>query len=77
MKRVLVVSYSQTGQLTAVVRSVAAPLVASPRNRRDVRDARPEEPFPFPWPFLEFFNTFPETVHARPRPLQPLRVGRP
>jgi hypothetical protein len=75
MKRVLVVSYSQTGQLTAVTQSVAAPLVADPAVEVTFLTLIPEEPYPFPWPFLEFFNTFPETVHGMPRRLKPLRVG--
>lgn len=75
MKRVLFVSYSQTGQLSAVVQSVAAPLVASPSVDVVFETLDPVEPYPFPWPFLRFFNTFPETVHAMPRPLKPLRVG--
>jgi hypothetical protein len=75
MKRVLFVSYSQTGQLAAVVRSVAAPLVASPKVEVAFESLDPVEPYPFPWPFFQFFNTFPETVHAMPRPLNPLRVG--
>lgn len=74
MKRVLVVSYSQTGQLTAVVRSIVAPLAASPSVDVTFATLVPEEPYPFPWPFLEFFNTFPETVHERPAALKPLGV---
>jgi hypothetical protein len=76
MKRVLVVSYSQTGQLTSVVRSVAGPLVANPSIDVTFETLRPVEPYAFPWPFLEFFNTFPETVHGLPRPLEPLRAGK-
>jgi hypothetical protein len=75
MKRVLVVSYSQTGQLADVVRSVTGPLAADPTIEVVFEILEPEEPFPFPWPFLEFFDTFPETVHDRPRPLRPLTVG--
>jgi hypothetical protein len=75
MKRVLFVSYSQTGQLAAVVQSVAAPLVASASIDVVFETLEPEEPYPFPWPFLQFFNTFPETVHSMPRPLKPLRIG--
>jgi hypothetical protein len=74
MKRVLVISYSQTGQLAAVVESVTAPLVDSPSVDVVFASLEPEWPFPFPWPFLEFFNTFPETVHAMPRRLKPLRA---
>jgi hypothetical protein len=75
MKRVLFVSYSQTGQLGAVVQSVAAPLTSSPSIEVVFETLDPVEPYPFPWPFLEFFDTFPETVHSMPRPLKPLRVN--
>ena len=75
MKRVLFISYSQTGQLASVVASVAAPLVSSPSIEVVMETLEPEEPYPFPWPFLEFFDTFPETVHGAPKPLKPLRVS--
>lgn len=76
MKRVLVVSYSQTGQLASVVRSVTAPLLADPGIDVTFETLEPITPYAFPWPFLEFFNTFPETVYAHPRPIQPLRTGK-
>jgi len=72
MKRVLLISYSQTGQLASVARSIAGPLVESPSVELVVETLEPEEPYPFPWPFLTFFDTFPETVHARPRAIKPL-----
>ena len=75
MKRVLVVSYSQTGQRAAVTQSVAAPLVDSPSVDVVFETLVPEEPFP--WPFLEFFNTFPETLHAIPAPRKAGRFMEP
>src|SRR6185436_14891133 len=75
MKRVLIVSYSQTGQLDTVTRSIAGPLVESLGMTVEHARLAPQEPYPFPWPFLTFFNTFPETVHGRPRPIQPLRLA--
>jgi hypothetical protein len=74
MKKVLVVSWSQTGQLASVVDSVLGPVASHPSISVVRELLEPEEPYPFPWPFLRFFDTFPETVHARPRPLKPLRV---
>lgn len=73
-KRVLVVAYSQTGQLADVVRAVAAPLQASDSVDVVFEWLQPETPYPFPWPFLQFFNTFPETVHEKPAPLRSLQV---
>ncbi|TNF34502.1 MAG: dialkylresorcinol condensing enzyme [Gammaproteobacteria bacterium] len=74
MKRVLVISYSQTGQLAEVVQSVTAPLAADPAIDLVHEILRPCEPYPFPWPFLHFFNTFPETVYEQPKPIAPLQV---
>lgn len=73
-KRVLVVAYSQTGQLADVVGAVTAPLQASDNVDVVFEWLQPETPYPFPWPFLQFFNTFPETVHEKPVPLRALRV---
>lgn len=71
VKRVLVVSYSQSGQLARLKESFL----------RDWRDAdgievddvvlRPQRPFAFPWRFLPFFDAFPETVHLQPAPIEP------
>jgi hypothetical protein len=74
MRRVLLVSYSQTGQLASVAQSVAGPLAASEAVKLSIETLTPVDPYPFPWPFLSFFDTFPETVYARPRPLAPLSI---
>lgn len=74
MRQVLVVHFSQTGQLDRLVRSVCAPLEKTAGVQVDYLELQPERPFPFPWPFLGFFRIFPETVLMRPQPLQPLRV---
>lgn len=72
MTRILVLHYSQTGQLTRVAQSMLAPLA----GRADVeivwQNLEPVEPFPFPWGFLRFFDTFPECVHLDPPPLKPV-----
>jgi hypothetical protein len=74
MKRVLVLSYSQTGQLSSVARSLAAPLCGKADVEVVFETLRPVEPYPFPWPFLTFFDTFPETVHGKPKAIQPLSI---
>ncbi|MFO1349023.1 MAG: dialkylresorcinol condensing enzyme [Pseudomonadales bacterium] len=73
-KRVLVVAYSQTGQLADVVHAVTAPLQTSNNIEVVFEWLQPETPYPFPWPFLQFFNTFPETVHEKPAPLRAVQV---
>lgn len=73
-KRVLAVCYSQTGQLSRIARHFLAPLQARADVEVHVEMLRPVRDYPFPWPFLRFFDTFPETVHAAPAPLQPLSL---
>lgn len=72
MTRILVLYYSQTGQLTRAVRSMLSPL----SGRSDVeivwQQLEPLEPFPFPWGFLRFFDTFPECVYLDPTPIRPV-----
>ncbi|MBK8287324.1 MAG: dialkylresorcinol condensing enzyme [Cellvibrionales bacterium] len=75
MKKILIVSWSQTGQLADVVNAVAGPLLAAPDIEVVFETLRPVTPYPFPWSFLRFFNTFPETVYEEPLPLQPLQVN--
>jgi hypothetical protein len=74
MRQILVVHFSQTGQLDRLVRSVCAPLEKAADVQVDYLQLQPAERFPFPWPFLGFFRIFPETVLMRPQPLLPLQV---
>lgn len=74
MKRVLVVYYSQTGQLQRLAASVCAPL-AGAGVELDECELRPDRPYPFPWPFWRFFDQFPETVHLDAPALQPLGIA--
>ena len=71
MKRILVVHYSQTGQLARALDAVLAPLRAAGHTLIEVV-LEPVEPFPFPWPFLQFLDAFPESVMLQPRPIKPL-----
>ncbi|WP_232305485.1 dialkylrecorsinol condensing enzyme [Gilvimarinus polysaccharolyticus] len=69
-KRVLVVHYSQTGQLDRVVQSVVGPLQNDAAITVDYLTIKPQVPYPFPWPFIQFINTFPEAAHQIDCPLQ-------
>jgi len=74
MRQVLVVQYSQTGQLDSLADSVCAPLGASGQIQVDRLFIKPRTPYPFPWPFFRFFEIFPETVRMQPEPLEPLHI---
>lgn len=72
VKRVLVVHFSQSGQLDRVTESVTAPLLADSGIEVTLARLTPEQPFPFPWPFFQFLDTFPECVYDDPPPIEPL-----
>ncbi|MEO6709669.1 MAG: dialkylresorcinol condensing enzyme, partial [Planctomycetota bacterium] len=74
MKQVLVVQYSQSGQLSDVLSNLIAPLVADLAIEVTVETLKPQVPYPFPWPVLRFFDTFPEAIYLDSPPLQPLSV---
>lgn len=75
MKKVLVVHYSQTGQLREVVASFTGPLERASDIEVTHVAIKPVQPYPFPWPFWRFFNTFPECVYEDPDPIQPLPIA--
>ena len=70
MRKVLVISYSQTGQLTRIIDSVVKPLEQDAAIQLDYLTLEPEKNYPFPWPFLGFFHVFPEAVKMTPQPLK-------
>ena len=69
-KRVLVVSYSQSGQLARLKESFLRDVRGAEGIEVDDVVLRPQRPFAFPWRFLPFFDAFPETVHLQPAPIE-------
>jgi hypothetical protein len=76
-KKILVVEYSQSGQLHELVKTLTAPLQANEQFELQSLVLKPTPAFPFPWPFLQFFNTFPETVYGDTPALEPLALDLP
>lgn len=71
-KNILVVHYaSPTGQLSAIVSRFVAPLRAAGEVAVHELVLRPRESYPFPWPILEFFDAFPESIYQDPPELKP------
>ncbi|HVI43281.1 MAG TPA: hypothetical protein VM802_00360 [Chitinophaga sp.] len=70
--KILVVYYTQTGQLKRIIDHVLAPL----GGKADITFEQlvPVRPFPFPWGKQEFYDTMPETVQGTPRGIEPLKV---
>jgi len=61
MKKVLVLYYSQSGQLRDVVNSFISELPDS-QIQVDLKVIEPVQKYPFPWKFYEFAQEFPEAV---------------
>lgn len=71
-KNILVIYYSQTGQLEDIVRNIARPFEAQ-KEEYDVTyyNIQLKEDFPYPWPGDVFFNTFPESYLQIPKEIFP------
>ncbi len=74
MKRVLLVLFSQTGQLARVARRLASPLSGADDVELVEEVLRPRRPYPFPWPLWRFLDAMPESVLLDPPALEPLSV---
>ncbi|AZD30772.1 2-hexyl, 5-propylresorcinol biosynthesis aromatase DarA [Pseudomonas chlororaphis] len=77
MKHVLVVRYSQSGQLSEVVESLVSPLRSTQEVKVHEVVLKPRVAYPFPWPVGKFFDVFPETVQLRPPAIEPVHTDHP
>lgn len=75
VKRVLAVWYSQSGQLDRVMDRLLAPLRQADGIALQALKLAPATPYPFPWPFWQFMDSFPECVHRDPAPIAPLPLA--
>lgn len=73
-KKVLVVAYSQTGQLGRITEQLIAPLRDDARIDLRIESLQAVTPFPFPWSLRRFFDAFPESALLRPAPIAPLTL---
>lgn len=69
MKSILVINYSQSGQLDEIIDNFLIPFDKSYIDRIKVL---PEKPFPFPYTSKEFFDLMPETVLEETTALKPI-----
>jgi hypothetical protein len=72
MKRVLVLYYSQSGQLKNMVDSVIKPLQESGDVAVDYRKITPVKAYPYPWSFYPFFDAFPEAIYMNGCDVKPI-----
>ncbi len=71
MKKILIIYYTQTGQLKQIVDSITEPL------KKDCQllfeELKPVPSYPFPWNGMPFFQVFPESVKEIPCKLKPFQ----
>lgn len=72
MKNVLVIYYSQSGQLESIARNIAKPFLNSKEINVVFYEIQLEKPFPFPWNKTAFFDVFPESFLQIPSRLKPI-----
>lgn len=65
-KNVLVISYSQTGQLTNLVDNFTKPLTLDNNIKLTHKTIKPLKNYPFPWDVMTFMDTFPESIYMDP-----------
>lgn len=71
-KNILVIYYTQTGQLEDIVKNIAQPF----EDKKDeykvtYYNIKLKKDFPFPWPADVFYNTFPESYMQVPSEILP------
>ena len=71
MERILVIYYSQSGQLKQIADHFAAPFTRA-GILVDFYEIEMETPYPFPWNNEAFFGAFPESFLEIPQPIRPV-----
>lgn len=72
MRNVLVIYFSQSGQLKEIADNIANPLIDDPEVNVVFYNIEMETPFPFPWNKESFFDAFPESFMQIPAKLKPV-----
>ncbi|HTJ48328.1 MAG TPA: hypothetical protein VL443_02660 [Cyclobacteriaceae bacterium] len=71
MKKILVLYFTQSGQLKRILQFLTKPLTDA-GHEVHFEEIKPVEEYPFPWNGFQFFNAFPETFTQKPLTLEPL-----
>ncbi|MHA7056998.1 NADPH-dependent FMN reductase family protein [Aquimarina sp. M1] len=72
MKNILVLYYSQSGQLGEIVANLIEPLKLDENCSVTVREIQPKESYPFPWDKKDFLQVFPESYLQIAKPNAPI-----
>jgi hypothetical protein len=72
-KKVLVIFYSQSGQLGDILTNLTTPMIEAGHTIETVR-VQPAKAYPFPWTGKSFFAVMPDCVDGVPTELQPFQI---
>src|SRR5207253_10859154 len=72
-KKVLVIYFTQSGQLEDILRNFTSPILEAGHTVEYVR-VHPEKAYPFPWSGESFFSVMPDCVQAVPAALAPFSL---
>lgn len=70
MKNVLVVYYTQSGQLKEIVDSITKPMFNDKELNVSFLKIEMQSDYPFPWKKNDFFDVFPESFLQEPAPIK-------
>ncbi|HMJ47970.1 MAG TPA: dialkylresorcinol condensing enzyme, partial [Ferruginibacter sp.] len=72
-KKVLVIYYSQSGQLGDIITNLTSPLIKADHQLETIY-IQPVKAYPFPWSGKSFFAVMPDSVQGVPTPLIPFKL---
>ncbi|MDB5130123.1 hypothetical protein [Mucilaginibacter sp.] len=72
-KKILAIYYTQSGQMTEIINTFTAPIVAAGASVEKVT-LKPLDNYDFPWTGQRFFSVMPDCVLSVPRPFEPLSL---
>ncbi len=70
MKKVLIIYFTQSGQLRDIAKNIAQPLEMVDDISVDWLEIKTKKPYPFPWDHKSFFDVFPETFQMIPQEIE-------
>jgi len=72
VKNILVIHYSQSGQLSEILDNLTAPIKLVKDVNITSFTIEMEEEFPFPWTKSDFLDAFPESFLQKPKKIKPI-----
>ncbi|MBC5837357.1 NADPH-dependent FMN reductase family protein [Flavobacterium muglaense] len=72
MKNVLIIYYSQSGQLESIAKNISKSLLETDEVKVSFYEIQLEKAFPFPWKSESFFDAFPESFLQVPARIKPI-----